>query len=180
MKPGLISGLVVVFAMAAAAPAPATSASPVQAGPEYGLLVSAIAGGLQATKPVYTCGGPDLTGVTEALGGAQAVQKLGLELVGEALGTLKKPWPRNRHGFIYQGRRWIPDYVKGRTLFVVDTGQRLELTLEIRDLQAVARRRGDQLVIVTRRHAAITPALSKATSRWWGPRAGRIRILRCI
>ena len=36
---------------------------------------------------------------------------------------------------------------------------RLDLTLEIRDLQAIARKRGWQLVVVTRRKTAITPAL---------------------
>jgi hypothetical protein len=180
MKPGLVSGIVVAVALAGAAPALGRHASPVQAGPEYGLLVSAIAGGLQATKPVYTCAGPDLTEITKALGGPQAVQNLGLELVAQALGTRKKPWPRNHRAFTYQGRRWIPDFVKGRTFYVVDTGQQLDLTPEMRDLQAIARSRGGQLVVVTRRNAAITPALSKATSRWWGQSAGRVRILRCI
>lgn len=180
MKPGLFSGLVVTVALAAAAPALGTSAGSGQAGPEYGLVVSEIAGGLTAKKPIFTCGGPDLTGIAEALGGPQAVQKLGLELVGRALGSQKGPWPRNYSAFTFQGRRWVPDFVKDRTFYLLDTGKRLDLTSEIRDLQAIARKRGGQLIIVTRRNATIAPALSKAASRWWSQSAGRVRILRCI
>ena len=141
--------------------------------------MSTIAGGFQGTKPVYTCPGPDLTAVIEALGGPEAVQKQGLELVAQAVGTPKKPWPRNHRAFTYQGRRWIPDFVKGRTFYVVATEQQLDLA-KIRDFRAIARARGGQLVVVTRRKATITSAVSKATSLWWKQSAGRVRILRCI
>lgn len=180
MKLGLISAPALAITLVAAVPTIGTSARPAQVGPEYGVLVSAIAGGLHSAKRLYDCPGPDLTGVTEALGGPEAVQKLGLELLAEALGSRKTPWPRNHRVFTYRGRKWVPDFVKGGTFYVVDTGRRLDLTREIRDLQAIARKRGGQLVVVTRRKAALTPALSKATSRWWTRSAGRVRILRCI
>lgn len=180
MKPGLIAALMLTVVLVVAVPALGTSARPAQTGPEYGIVVSAIAGGLQGTKLVYKCPGPDLTGVTEALGGPQAVEKLGLELVAEALGSRKKPWPRNHRAFTYQGRQWVPDFVKGNTFYVVDTERRLDVTPEIRDLQAIARKRRGQLVVVTRKKTTITAHLSKATS-WWGTRsAGRVRIMRCI
>jgi hypothetical protein len=180
MKLALIAAFTLAIAFILTVPALGTSARPAQTGPEYGIVVSAIAGGLQGTKRVYNCPGPDLTGVTEALGGPQAVEKLGLELVAEALGSRKKPWPRNHRAFTYHGTRWVPDFIKGNTFYVVDTGKRLDLTPEIRDLQAIARKRRGQLVVVTRRKAAITATLSKATSRWWTQSAGRVRILRCI
>jgi hypothetical protein len=169
----------VAVGLVAAPTALGTSALPAQAGPEYAIVVSAIAGGLQGTKRIYTCPGPDLTGITEALGGPQAVQNLGLELVTQALGTKEKPWPRNHRAFTYQGRRWIPDFVKGGTFYLVDTEKPLDVA-KIRDVQAIARRRGGQLVVVTRRNATITPALTKATSLWWRRVAGRVRILRCV
>ena len=158
----------------------ARQARPAQAGPEYGIIVSGIAGGLQkSTVPVFTCPGPDLTGITEALQGGQAVRSLGLELVGEALGTKKNPWPRNLVAFTYQGRRRVPDFVKAGDLYVVDTGRPLDLA-KIRDLQAIAVRRGGKVVVVTRKNAAVTPALSKAMTVWWRRSAGRVRVLRCI
>ena len=176
----MIAALVAAVGLVAAVPAIGTSARPVQVGPEYAIIVSAIAGALTSTKPVYRCPGPDLTAVTEALGGPEAVQKLGLELVAQALGSRAKPWPRNHRVFTYQGRHWVPDFVKAHTFYVVDIGTRIDLTPEIRDLQAIARKRGWQLVVVTRRKAAISAALSKATSGWWARSAGRTRILRCI
>src|ERR1044071_5029382 len=70
--------LVVLPVAAGLVAAPTTlgkPAHPAQAGPEYGIIVSGVAGGLQkATKPVYTCTGANLSGITEALQGAQAVR----------------------------------------------------------------------------------------------------------
>jgi len=180
MKPGPTSALVLAVALLAVSPALGTSARPSQGVPEYGALVSAIAGGLQTSKSIYTCPGPDLTGITEALEGPEAVRKLGLEVVAGALGSPKKPWPRNHRAFVYQGRRRVPDFVKGRTFYVVATGRRLELTGEVRDLRAIARRRGGELVIVSRRKTVITPALSGAVTRWSTRSAGRVRVVRCI
>jgi hypothetical protein len=158
----------------------ALAARPAQAGPEYGIIVSTMASAFQATQPVFTCAGPDLvTALTGALGGPDAVQKLGLELVAQAVGTSKKPWPRNHRSFAYQGRRWVPDFVRGGTLYLVSTSQPPDPT-EVHDLRAIARARGGQLVVVTRKNAAIAPSLAKAASRSWSEGAGRIRILRCI
>src|SRR5262245_60924262 len=180
MKRVLVAVLALAAGLVAAAPATGASSRPGQVGPEYGVIVSAIAGALTGTRPVSTCPGPDLTVVTEALGGPKAVQELGLELVAQALGSQKKPWPRNHRVFTYQGRQWVPDFVKERSMYLVDTGHRIDLTQEVRDLQVVARKRGWQLVVVTRRKAAVTRALSKAASRSSPQRAGRIRVLRCI
>lgn len=155
-------------------------ARPAQGIPEYGVLLSAMAGGLQKTVPVYTCPGPDLTGITEALDGPQAVRRLGLELVAGALGSPKHPWPRNHRAFTYRGRSWTPDFVKGRTFYLVETADRLTLTREIADLQAIARQRGGDLVVVTRRRTAVSQTLSAAASRSWKGRRGRIRIVRCV
>jgi len=56
----------------------------------------------------------------------------------------------------------------------------LDLTGGVRDLRAIARRRGGELVIVTRRKTVITPALSGAVTRWSTRSAGRVRVVRCI
>src|SRR5262249_44764854 len=149
-----------------------------QAGPEYGIIVSGIAGGLRhSTRPVYTCLGPDVTGITEALQGPQAVRDLGLKLVARTLGTDTKLWPRNFSAFIYEGRRRVPDFVRAGTFYVVDTERPLDLA-KIRDLRAIARERGTQLVVITRKNATIMSALSKAMPVWWKRPAGRVRILR--
>lgn len=172
-----------LLAAAALAVALAVLAAPrarTQAVPEYAVLVSAIAGGLQASQAVYSCRGPDLLAITEALKGPGEVQRIGNELVSEALGTPKKPWPRNRRAYVNQGRRYVPDFVKGRSFFQVETGKRLELTPEIRGLQAIARRRGGDLAIVTRKVTALSPALVKAAKQSWRRKVGRLRIVRCI
>jgi hypothetical protein len=179
MRQGLLSAFALAVAVAASVPA-AGSARSAQAIPEYGALLSAMTGGLQSAKRVYTCPGADLTDVVEALGGPAAVRKTGLELVAGALGKRKKPWPRNRRAFTYKGRRWVPDYVKGRTFYLVDTGRRLDLTSEVRDLEAIARARGGDLVIVTRKATRISAPMSAAISRSWGRRAGRLRVVRCV
>jgi hypothetical protein len=148
--------------------------------PEYGALLSGIASGLQSTKPIYTCPGLGLTEINEALQGPGAVQRLATKLVAEALGSPKKPWPKNTRSFTYEGRWRVPDFVKGRSFYEVDTRGRLELTPEIRDLQAIARRQGRNLVIVTRRKTAISAALSRAISASSKRSGGRIRVVRCV
>jgi len=181
----LPSALALVVASLAAAPGLAAGASShapkrlLQTGPEYAIATSALVGAFQQTKPLYTCSGIRLTGVTEALGGPEAVQQLGLELVAQALGSPEKPWPANKRAFTYEGRRYVPDFVKARTIYVVDTARRLTPTREIRDLQAIARRRGWDLVIVTRTNTAVAPTLSRAASRSQ-PRASRLGVVRCV
>ena len=166
-------------ALSATTTALSASARPAQAGPEYGIVVAAIAGGFQATKPIYTCSGVNLgTVLTGAIGGPAAVQKLAVEVTAQTLGSRQKPWPTNTRAFTYEGRRWVPDFVKGRTLYLVQTGP-LNLR-EIRDLREVARSRGGELVVITRRSAGVGPSLSKAASQWWSHSAGRVRIVRCI
>ena len=149
-----------------------------QAGPEYGIIVAGMSGALHGSAQLSTCSGPDLTGAVEAIGGPDAVRELGLKLVSHALGAAR-PWPTNRRAFTYQGRRWVPDFVKGNTFYLVDTSPPLDLA-EIRDLEAIARSRGGQLVVVTRKKAVITPMLRKALSQWWKRRAGRVSVARCI
>jgi hypothetical protein len=170
MRRGLIAA---VFALVCAAGASA------QVGPEYGVILATMSSGMQASKPIFTCPGPDVTRITEAIDGPEAVHKLGLELVSQTLGSKEKPWPKNYRAFIYDGRKYVPDYVKGKTLYVVVTGRPLDLA-EIRDLQAIARQRGGELAVVVRKNADIPPAVSKATSVWWKHPAGRVHVLRCI
>jgi hypothetical protein len=148
--------------------------------PEYGLVVAAVAGAIVTAKPVVTCPGVGLTPITEALEGPEGVAKLGREMVAEALGRPGKPWPRNTRAFSYQGRRYVPDFVKAGSLYEVDTGERLGLTPAIRDEQAIARKHGGDLVVVTRRKTALAAPLSKAVNRAWRGRTGRLRIVRCI
>jgi hypothetical protein len=175
----LVSGLAAAVGLALVPAGLGASASPTQVGPEYGIVLSTMAGGFTASKPVFTCPGPDVTAITEAVEGPAAVEKLGFELVEQTLGSKEKPWPRNHRAFTYQGKQWVPDFVKGDKLFVVVTGRPLDLA-EIRGLQAIARANGRELVVVTRKNAAITSALSKATSTWWKRSAGRVHVLRCI
>jgi hypothetical protein len=119
----------VVLGLVSAPTAVGTWARPSQVGPEYGIIVSSIAGAFQAAQPVYTCPGPDLvTALTGALGGPAAVQKLGVELMAQALGSRQNPWPTNHRAFIYHGRRWVPDFVKGKDLYLVSAGQPPDLT----------------------------------------------------
>ena len=177
--------LALAVALLAAAPAVALGASSstpkraFQGGPEYAIIVAGITSAFQQAEPVYTCPGFGLTDALEALGGPEAVEKLGLELVAQALGSREKPWPRNKRAFTYQGRRYVPDFIKGRTFYVVDTGRRLALTAEIRDLQAIARRQGWDVVVVTRRNTAIAPTLSSTASQSRA-RKSRLRVVRCV
>lgn len=163
--------------VASSAPAGTRSAATL---PEYAVLVSAVAGGLHASKAIYSCRGPDLLAITEALKGPDEVQRIGTQLTAEALGSSKKPWPRNRRAFVYQGRRYVPDFVKGRDFVHVETERRLGLTSEIAALRAIARRRGGDLIVVTRRVTRLAPALTSAARRAWGREAGRLRIVRCV
>jgi hypothetical protein len=173
--------LALAVALVVVAPTVATSGdAPAQGIPEYGLVVSAIAGGLESGKGVFTCSGASLAEIAEALSGPAAFHKLATELTAQALGSEKKPWPKNTHAFTYQGRRRVPDFVKGRSFYDVDTGKTVDLTPELRDEQAIARREGRDVVIVTRRSATVSPTLSKAITRSGTRRAGRIRVVRCI
>jgi hypothetical protein len=165
-------------ALAFAQAAVGRQAGPAQVGPEYALVLSAIAGGFHATKPIFTCPGPDVAAITQAIGGPEAVEQLGVELVAHTLGTKDKPWPQNHRAFVYEGRSWTPDFVKGRTFYVV-TVSPIDL-VELRDLRAIARRRGGEVVVVTRRTAVVGAAVSKAASAWWKRSDGRVRVLRCI
>jgi len=182
MRPRLPSVPVLVVAAVLILPTSgiAAGSSHRQAIPEYGVLVSAIGGGLQSTKGIYSCIGPDLLAITEALSGPEEVQRIGVQLVAEALGTPKKPWPRNRRAYTHQDRRRVPDFVQGRSFVHVETGKQLDLTAEIRDLQAIARRQGRELVLVTRKKTSLSPALVRAVSRSSQTRAGRLRVVRCI
>jgi hypothetical protein len=184
MRPRLSSAqalAVVAAALALAVPAPA-AATPGGGDllPEYGVLVSAVAGGLAAARPIYRCGGPDLLAITEALNGPERVQEIGVEIVAQSLGSTKKPWPRNRRAYVNNGRRHVPDFVKGGSFYQVETGKRLDLTPELRDLQTIARRRGGDLVIVTRKTTSLGPSLVKAAKDAWQRKVGRLRIARCV
>jgi hypothetical protein len=169
--------LVAAVAVALVA-APASGSRPGQAGPEYGTIVSGIAGALHGSARLYTCSGPDLTGAVEAIGGPDAVRDLGRTLVGHALGT-KRSWPVNHRAFTYMGRRRVPDFIKARVLYVVDTATPLDVAA-IHDFQAIARAHGYQLVVVTRKKARVTSALRNSLAAWSTRPSGRVRIVRCV
>src|SRR5262245_25949213 len=160
--------------------APASGPARTDLVPEYAVLVSAIGGGLVAAGPIYTCKGPDLLAITEALEGPAGVQRIGVEATAQALGSTKKPWPRNHRAFGYAGQRYVPDFVKGRSFYLVETSHRLDLTPELTGLQAVARRRGGDLTVVTRRVTTLAPTVAVRAKQAWRAKAGRLRIVRCI
>lgn len=181
--PHVVKPTAIAIAAAAAIAASAPAAGSVAARgllPEYAVLVSAVAGGIVAAKPIYTCRGPDLLAITEALNGPAEVRRIGTETVAQSLGSPKKPWPRNRRAFSNGGRAVKPDFVKGGSFYVVETGDRLELTSELRDLRAIARRRGGDVVVVTRKVTSLSPSLVTAAKEWWRQKTGRLRVARCI
>jgi hypothetical protein len=180
MRPGLLLATVLA-ATVLVAPPPAPAASGARGLlPEYAVLVSAIGVGLQAAKPIYSCRGPDLLAITEALKGPEEVQHIGNEAVAQSLGSREQPWPRNRRTFSINGRHVKPDFVKSRSFVQTETARGLDLTPELRDLHAIARRRGGDLVVVTRKTAALSPALVAAAKQSFRRKVGRLRVVRCI
>ena len=179
MRPGLVLTTVLAAAVLVAPPAQATTGARGLL-PEYAVLVSAIGVGLEAAKPIYSCRGPDLLAITEALNGPEEVQRIGNEAVAQSLGSRGHPWPRNRRSFSISGRQVKPDFVKSRSFVQTETGRGLDLTPELRDLHAIARRRGGDLVVVTRKATALSPALVAAAKQSFRRKVGRLRIVRCI